>query len=147
VGTSPDLEFDFIMDQGIENVGEGRDRGQGSICLDLEFLGTFYNSLQFAQMPKATGRNSKKNVPTMSSNRSMVARHLPGYQRCWCRSFNVGCGRVSSLRMRQHHALKERKELERVIMVSSMPYSIMIAHLTSPSESSMASGRVPWGSA
>ena len=37
VGTSPDLEFDFIMDWGIVNVGEGRDQVQGMICLDLEF--------------------------------------------------------------------------------------------------------------
>ena len=41
MGTSPDLEFDFIVDRGIANVGEGRDRVQGSICLDLEILGTF----------------------------------------------------------------------------------------------------------
>jgi len=31
------------MDQGIANMGEGRDQVQGLICWDLEILGTFYD--------------------------------------------------------------------------------------------------------
>jgi len=80
--------------------------------LGLRDFGDFYDSLQFARMPKATGRNSKQNVPTISSNRSITAKRLPGYQWCWCRGFNVGCGHVRSLRTRRHHALKEGRIIE-----------------------------------
>jgi hypothetical protein len=59
-------------------------------------------------MPKATGGNGKQNAPNTHSNRSVARRHLPGYERCWCRGYNVGCGLVESLRTRQKHALKER---------------------------------------
>jgi len=59
-------------------------------------------------MPMAMGRNSKKNAPMISGNQSVAARHPLRYQWCWCHGFDVGCGLVRSLRMHQHHALRER---------------------------------------
>ncbi|SRR5258706_10718533 len=70
------------------------------------FFVPFHDLLHFAWMPKATGRNSKKNAPTTSTNRSTAARHLPGYKWCWCHRFNVSCGLIRCLRMCQHHAVK-----------------------------------------
>jgi hypothetical protein len=60
-------------------------------------------------MPKATGRNSKKNAPTMSINQSVVARYLPGHEWCWCQGFKIGCGRVRSSRACKYHTAREKK--------------------------------------
>ena len=86
--------------------GRGRGRGSGPSeqCLDLELFRQFHD---LPQMPKATGRNSKNNAPTTPGNRSAAARDLTGYEQCWCRGFNVGCGLVRTLRTRQRHAMKE----------------------------------------
>src|SRR5258706_3324239 len=72
-----------------------------------EFFVPFHDLLQFTWMPKATGRNGKRTAPTTSTNRSTAARCLPGYERCWCHGFNVGCGLVRGLRTRQCHYVKE----------------------------------------
>ena len=39
-------------------------------------------------------------------------RHPPGYEWCWCKWFDNGCGLVRLLRTHQHLALKEERILE-----------------------------------
>ena len=64
-------------------------------------------------MPRAARDKSKGNAPTASEERSAAARRPPGYERCWCRGFNVGCGLIRSTRTRRNHANKERRIRER----------------------------------
>ena len=59
-------------------------------------------------MPKTKGNNDKRGAPTASGN----PRRPPGYEQCWCKGFNHGCGLVRPLRMCQHHAIKEKRKLE-----------------------------------
>ena len=84
--------------------GQERWSGPSGTCLDLDSLSPF-----FTQMPKATEKDSKRNAPNASSNKSGAAKHLPGYERCWCRGFNDGCGLVRSSETRRIHAIKEGK--------------------------------------
>ena len=51
---------------------------------------------------------SNRNTPKAPKKKSGAAR-LPGYERCWCRGFNVGCGLIRSRRTRQRHTVRERE--------------------------------------
>ena len=57
---------------------------------------------------KTMGNNDKMGAPTASGNQ----RHPPGYEQGWCKGFKNGYGLLRPLRMRQYHALKEKRKLE-----------------------------------
>ena len=87
--------------------------GQCYNCLVLEkfLLGKIFAPFTNTQMPKEKGERSKRNTPGALHNRSVAARArpLPGYEWCWCRGFNIGCGSVRSWKTCQQHAHKERR--------------------------------------
>lgn len=68
--------------------------GEGAFEVRLFELGQtapVFTLPQFTQNPKPAGEMSKGNRPKPRSNEPGAAKHPAGYQRCWCRGFNVGC--------------------------------------------------------
>ena len=61
------------------------------------------------QMPKATGMNSRRNIPGAPRNILGATNSLPGCEQCWWHGFKVSCGFVRSSRMRRDHSNKERE--------------------------------------
>src|SRR6266404_7575181 len=86
----------------------GRWSGQRKNGLHQNFA-TFHKLPQFIQLPQAMGKNSKRNAPKASDNKSSAVGRPTGFERCWCRGFKTGCGLIRWSEMHQMHAIKERK--------------------------------------
>ena len=79
------------------------------VCLDLVEFRTFHDRPQFTQMPKATGTNSRRNIPGAPRNILGAVNSLPGYEWCRCHGFKASCGLVRSSRMCRDHVNKEKE--------------------------------------
>jgi len=89
--------------------------GEGRFKLHLFGLGEFPKFPQSAKFHTDMQATSSRHMPKASKSNSGAVRRPAGYERCWCRGFNVGCGLIRSEWMCQLHATKERKLIKGII--------------------------------
>jgi hypothetical protein len=98
LGILANLELDLSVEWGIVSMGQEEVRSKLHLFGLCQFFATFHDWPQFSQMLKATGSNSRRNIPEASGNILGAANSLPGYKRCWCHGFEIGCGLIRSSR-------------------------------------------------
>ena len=80
--------------------------GEGKGGFKLNLFGLNENFQRLTQIPGDMRARSNKHAPKASKNNSGLPA---GYERCWCRGFNVGCGLIRSATTRRNHAIRERE--------------------------------------
>jgi len=105
---------------------------------------TFHGLPQFPRIPKATQDMNNRYAPRALRNYHGVAITRARYERCWCRGFNIGCGRIRSPTTRYIHRIKHRKivESKNNIMTRRIHSRSLIETLGRSMQSCMACGNL-----